>query len=278
MPAERDPGKRKPHKKVETLRLDLEAPASPRHVIETAQMFHDALLDIAPGLRDDDVTLVISNLELRSELRGHTADGRKAVSHVGDLLENPSKTLEQNPTLYLVASTIAKRLMPLVEFAPKIYRGRRREAVAVLGVTYTKTLQAMGQALRPNTVAGGIVGETVTYSPILRYGRQRENSPATIRIRLGAGFQEIPVEPQLARVCADLTVSGKPVPVRVRGRWVEGKYGFLELQDPVAVSIDCTFEPWSGADLLQEMRTHVDAFGTDDVQELLARLNQIRGN
>lgn len=260
------------------LRLELEAPASPRHVIETAQMFHDALRDIAPGLRDCDVTFVVSNLELKSELRGHTPEGRTAVSHVGDLLENPSKKLEENPALYMAAATIAKRLMPLVDFEPKIYRGSGRNAAAVLGATYTKTLQAMSQALRPDAPSGGIEGETVTYTPILRYGRLREDSVPTIRIRLGAGFLDVAVEPQLARVCAELTVSGKHVPVRVRGWWVEGKHGFLELNDPVAVSVDRTFESWSGADVVQEVRTHTEAFGADHLDGILERLDQIRGD
>lgn len=43
-------------------------------------------------------------------------------------------------------------------------------------------------------------------------------------------------------------------------------------------ALDRTFEPWSGADLMQDVRTHADAFGMAFLDEALERLNQIRGD
>jgi hypothetical protein len=279
MPAKRDPGKKKPGKKTDVLRLELGAPAAPRHVIATAQMFHDALHEIAPQLDDDDVTLVVLNRDLRSQLRGHTPEGRTAVGHVGDLLVNPLKKLQDNPGLHIVASTIARRLQPLAKFGPRVYRSEHgTEPDAVLGPTYTKSLQAAAVALRRVGIGPGIEGETVTYTPILRFGRQREDGPSFIRIRLGATFQEVEIEPQLANVCASLTLSQKLVPVRVRGRWVEGEDGLLDLKDPRAVSLDATFEAWSGADVLESVRENADAFGPDDLDEMVERINDLRGD
>jgi hypothetical protein len=264
--------------KIERLRVELEAPASPKHVFETAQMFRDALDAVAPDLHDGDVTLVIRNRDLRSELRGHGPAGRSAVGHVGDLLENPSQKVQAQPNLYVAATTIAKRLEPLTAFLPRIYRGRSSKVAAVLGENYVKSLRAIGEAIRPNDKGMGFVGDTVVYSPVLRFGRSNEHGSLSILIRMGGSLVTVKIEQSHARVCADLTVSGKQVPMRVSGKWEESKRGILELKDLTLVSIDRTFEAWTGADLFRSACEHADAFKPDDFDRMLDRLRDIRGD
>jgi len=240
-------------------------------------MFQEALDAVAPGLDDGAVTLVISNKALRSRLRGYSEAGRRAVGTVGDLLENPTQTVQEHPSLYVAATTVAKRLHPLVPFVPKLYRGSRRKPV-VLGLTYLDALKAIGYAMKPDAGFASIAGETVIYSPILRFGRAKENSPNTIRIRFNTSFHDVEVEPNLASVCAELTVSRKIVPIRLRGHWVEGTDGLLELRDAVAFSIDCTFELWSGDDLVQDVRDHTDLFDAESFKAMRQSLEDIRGD
>jgi hypothetical protein len=42
------------------------------------------------------------------------------------------------------------------------------------------------------------------------------------------------------------------------------------------VSLDATFEVWSGADVLQSVREHADVF--DDLDEVVARIDELRGD
>lgn len=262
----------------ERLRLELTAPASPRHVAETALMFQDALASVAPHLAEGAVTLVIRNRDLRSELRGYGPAGCEAVADVGDLLENPTRKVQKKPGLYFAATSIAKRLDALTAYEPRVFRGASRIPVATLGVNYVKSLRAIGEALQPPEGQESIRGETVVFSQVLRFGRKRENGPLTIRIRFGGSHVEVAVADSQAEICAELTVSGKQVPLRVAGKWAEGPRGYLELSGLSLVSVDRTFEAWTGEELAEHARRQAASLSEDDFSRMLQRLRDIRGD
>jgi hypothetical protein len=256
------------------LKLTLEAPATPEHVRAVADLFAETLKRIDPALGEAGVTMVVQNFATNAELRGRTEAGRQAVRLFGDLIQHPIEAVQRHPELTEAAYIVADRGEALVPHVPRFYRGSKE--IGRVDDVFVRSVRAAGQSTI-RFAEGDPSGETVTHSRILRIGRQDERRSLAIRIELWGRPKEIEVDPHISeRMLWEMARDGVVARLRVRGSWVRSDKGLLELREPRLVDVEATFSPWSGSELLAEMKEHADAFSRADFGRMLRELQEQR--
>lgn len=253
----------------EVLRLTLDVAATPERVGQIAALFHDTLSQIEPDLREGDVTMVVGNPTASAEVRGWQGGGERAVRLTADLVDNATDAVQKDERLAAAARTLARHADGLTPYHPKFWRGA--EELRVVDDVFVRTMRAAGQP-KTSSSSGNLSGETVTYSPILRVGRVSEGGRVQARIRLDGRPLEVDIVPSLVEHIWDAAKTGEVLPLRVRGEWIEAKSGELRLDKAEIIGVDTTFEPWSGRELLDDVKQHAAVFTAEDFDRMLSDL------
>lgn len=253
----------------EALRLTLDVAATPERVGQIAALFHDTLSQIEPDLREGDVTMVVGNYAASAEVRGWQGGGERAVHLTAHLVDNATDAVQKDERLVAAARTLARHADLLTPYHPKFWRGGKE--LRVVDDVFVRTMRAAGQPKVPSN-SGNLSGETVTYSPILRVGRLSEGGRVHARIRLEGRPLEVDIVPNLVEHIWDAAKTGEALPLRVRGEWTESKTGELRLDKAEIIGVDATFEPWSGRELLDDVKQHAALFTTEDFDRMLSDL------
>ncbi|MEM9461136.1 MAG: hypothetical protein AAGF11_43630 [Myxococcota bacterium] len=253
----------------EVLRLTLDVAATPERVGQVAALFHDTLSQIEPDLREGDVTMVVGNYVASAEVRGWQGGGALAVRLTADLVDNATDAVQKDECLAAAARTLARHADGLAPYRPKFWRGEK-ELRAVDDV-FVRTMRAAGQP-KTSSSSGNLSGETITYSPILRIGRVSEGGRVQARIRLEGRPLEVDIVPNLEEHLWDAAKTGDVLPLPVQGEWIESKTGDLRLDKAEIIGVDTTYEPWSGRELLDDVKQHAALFAADDFDRMLVDL------
>lgn len=254
----------------QVLRLTLDVAATPERVGQVAALFHDTLSQIEPDLREGDVTMVVGNHVASAELRGWQGGGERAVRLAADLVDNATDAVQKDERLAAAARTLARHADVLTPYHAKFWRGDKE--LRAIDDVFVRTMRAAGQSTVPSS-SGNLSGETVTYSPILRVGRISEGGRVQARICLEGRPLEVDIVPNLVEHIWDAAKTGDVVPLRVRGEWIEGKTGELRLDKAEIIGVDTTFDPWSGRELLDDVKQHAALFAAEDFDRMLSDLH-----
>lgn len=254
-------------KRPEELSLRLEAAASPARVVAAASLFRDVLAAIDPALADDDVTLVVSNRELVATVRGRSGAGGRVVDRMEGLVRNPMHALQETPELAQAAlhlASHARKFLPL----EASFLDRNGAEISRIDYTLVTTMHAVAKDAHRAEEGGDLRGETVVFSRVYRFGRVDEGRKPMARIHVDRRALEIRVDPGLEDSFWAAAQSGEILPIRLQGTWIEIE-GALQLEDPIAVSIDTTFTLWTGREFLEEAQRHADLLSKDDFDRML---------
>lgn len=235
-------------------------------------MFEETLRQIAPTLRDGDVTMVVENYVAAAEVRGWRRDGEQAVRMAAELVDNATEAVQKHENLASAARTLATHAAALVPYRPVFWR-KDKEIRAVDDV-FVRTMRAAGTATIAR-VDGDLVGETIVYSAILRVGRTHEGGRLQARVRVEGRPLDVDVIEPLVPLAWELARTGQIQPIRLRGEWVEEE-GALHLAQPEIVSLDAGYSPWSGRELLDSAKEHADLFSAGDFDRMLSDLHPRR--
>ena len=269
----RVPDRPKKERPRERVRLTLDAPATPEHVREIAEMFANTIREIRPDLAEGDVTLVVKNFTSETELRGWQGEGVEAVKLFGDLVEDPTQAIQEDADLAPAARTLATHASKLVPYGPKFKRGRKK-ARAVDDI-FVRTMRAAGtDALRAKIAAspGHLTGETIVYSPVIRVGQVSEGARLTARIKIEGKFDEVTVDDEHFETLFDVAKRRTVCQFRIRGRWEENHLGDLHLTAPHLVEINLDYSPWTGREILKASHELKDVFTAQDFERMLTDL------
>jgi hypothetical protein len=260
-----------PRKRVpkQSLRLTLEAAATPERVRQVATMFEEALRQIDPQLREGDVTMVIENFSAAAEIRGWKPDGERVVRLTAELVENPIEAIQGDHRLTAAARVLAAHTAALAPCKPVFWR----DGVAVRSVddVFLRTMRAAGQ---PTTSAdaGELTGETVVYSAVLRVGRRAEGGPVQARVILDGRPVDVEIFEGLVDHLWEAAKTGETLQMRLRGQWQDSGSGTLRLEHPTIIALDTTFAYATGRELMEEVRQHASMFSSDDFDRMLGEL------
>lgn len=257
-------------KPAEQLSLRLEAAASPDRVAAAAILFRDVLAAIDPALGSEDVTLVVSNLELVATARGRSPAGRRVVGSMEGLVRNPMHAVQGARELGRAAERLASCAKPFLPLKAK-FLDRHGAEISSVDYTFVRTLSAVAKDTLREKEGGDLRGETVVFSRVYRFGRVDDGRELMARLHVDGRASDVRVDAGLEDSFWDAARSGEMLPIRLQGRWAEVE-GELKLQEPVAISIDTTFRLWTGRELLEEAQRHADLFSEDDFERMLSDL------
>lgn len=271
--------------KQDKLRIELDASASPERVAATATMIADAVKAIDPGLAES-ITMVVSNFELKAEVRGLGSAGAKVVKKIGGVLEHPERSLARDAKLPVVADVLARGLEGMGDITASLFWGsskapfKRDSGRAIASGMKDASKRAKKAAAQPPPEVppaypkGERLLRTSLYTPVMRFGRASEAAKfRQVRIVVFGVAMEVEVPPELQTVCANLSATDDHYRVLITGKWVH-REGRDELDDIKLVGIDPNDKAMTSSDFIERVRAKMDVFtdGLDELRENIAEL------
>ncbi|NJK33262.1 MAG: hypothetical protein HC927_13170 [Deltaproteobacteria bacterium] len=263
-------------KKHASLRVELDAPASPARVLAAVQMLSASVEALDPSLPDGAVTLVVNNFDLRSELRSSSDAGSVVVDTIADVLERPDKAVERGPEMRDVALHLAKGFDAMGEALAAVFRGADKKPVAkVSSRTFAAAMKDAAKKARPTKPQGEIRVRTSVYTPIIRFGRKTEDARPQARIMAFGDVLDVDVPEHLVNVCAALTASDEHIHVEIEGRWGT-RNGRTVLVDAKLQGIDGNDRAMTSEDFIEFVRANATVLTPKAIAEMQARLRESR--
>lgn len=266
----------------ERLKLTLATPATPTRVRQAITMFEEALRFVDPELREEGITIVVTNFNTGVEVRGWQAPAQQAIRQTINLVASPIETIQEHANLGLAAVAIAKQLEALCPFEASFWAARKK--IKQADATFVKALRAAGESvllpkhamLESAEEKAHFLGETVVFSQILRVGRRLEHTGLQARILLDGQLTDVPVAEQLEDIVWDVAKTGQVTPLRLQGRWVRGDAHSMRLDKPMIISVDATFSLATGLEILEEIEEDPHIFDGFDFKGILDRVQAER--
>lgn len=178
-----------------TIELRSPEPATPQRVAQTAHLVEQTLR--AANVDPVDVTMIVENFQMRTEVRPRTPEAREGLRRVATVLENPTRAIKRSPearAIALVLSEVSLETFP----SGLVFRkaGSRGKELGTLDLATIKALGAL--ALAATATQPLVKGATQAYSKIFRVGRMsNEDKTIKARIELKGKPHDIPIAAEL---------------------------------------------------------------------------------
>lgn len=234
-------------------------------------MFEATLRQVDPELQEEGITVIVRNFDAAVEVRGWSADAEHAIRLTTQLVDDPVAAIQEHANLADAARVFADHVDVLTPFQPVFWRGRKKLRRA--DDVFVRALRGAGlptlHALEVAHDTEQLSGETQVFSPVLRAGRRLEGANLQARVVIHGRPTDVGVNGSLAEKVWDAAKSGKPFPIRLRGRWLRIGDGELVLDKPEIIAIDSDFSLATGHELLEDIRARAGVFASIDFEEAL---------
>lgn len=184
----------------------------------------DAILKATePDLRDSDITMVVSNRQMKAEFRTWTQRGASATETAEKFLEQPDKFVEKYPAVGRgLALATAEPIAKLAAEHASILRPRARRPFRELSDEFARRIRKLGSVpSMPASALTGVRGSDVLLTPILRVGRTAPGGQITARLLSPSGeFIEAAVSPDRAGILYEAARDDAPCIVTLDVVWV----------------------------------------------------------
>lgn len=255
------------------LRVELQAAATPERVAALARAIDRTLRGAYQALPPDSITLVVSNLRLRAEIRAWTESGVQAVQRMAGLAENPAKGAAACEVPQEAASGLVDLVQVAREGGGHILQGDSRRTVADLGGGLRAALQGIASPEPQPPVRGRII----VRSPVLRVGRLEPEGSVKARVLYDGTAREVPVAPEAVPALFDLAKEGATASLLVEVQWSAPNWPAGPLGAPSALLRILhaeRFDPMPAREALASLREELGPLDDDDV---LAAREDIEG-
>ncbi len=237
------------------LKLELDAPASPALVARIARMFQEALEATGVAMDDESVTMVVGNLKASATLRGRDECGEQVVRTIHRVVENPVKTLQENPSARFVAEALAQHATSLRKVGGRFKVGRR--VVARFDETLIGALRGASVEVPAGIVLHG--GDQV-YSRVLRVGRVDEGGALKARVLINGRPLEIDVSESARESFFDAAKSEVPQRIDLHTEWLRAPDGSLHMNARRSCAVATSdSRAVSGEDFVDRLAGSLDA-------------------
>jgi hypothetical protein len=150
----------------------------------------DAILKATePDLRDSDITMVVSNLQMKAEFRTWTRRGAGATETTEKFLEHPDRFVENHPAEgRRLALATAEPIAKLATERASILRPRARQPFREVSDEFARRVRKLGSVpVGPPSALSAVRGSDVLFTPILRVGRLAPGGQVTARLVAASG-------------------------------------------------------------------------------------------
>lgn len=241
------------HKRV-ALTLSVDVAATPARVVKSAQAIEALARELDGGLSEESFTVVISNFDLRAELRAHDDRAESALGNVFQTAIDPGKHLADTPRARQIARALARLADEFRDDGPTLgLKGQRRRVK--LTQRKSKELKAAADVPDPAVDLGlTLRGTSEIRSPVLRVGRLTDGGPLAARLVLESKPVEVPFESAAMDALLEGLRTGKLQKLTVSAAWNQKLDGSVATV-PDSLRILCA-EPaqvMSGAELLKHL-------------------------
>jgi hypothetical protein len=184
----------------------------------------DAILKATePDLRDSDITMVVSNLQMKAEFRTWTQRGAGATETAEEFLEQPDDFVEKHPAMgRMLALATAEPIAKLASEHASILRPRARQPFREVSDEFARRIRKLGStpALLVSTLPA-VRGSDVLLTPILRVGRTTPGGQITARLLSASGEPiEAVVPPDRAGILYEAARDDAPCVVTLDVVWI----------------------------------------------------------
>jgi hypothetical protein len=172
------------------LKIELAAPASPANVQEVARLCVEMLAAMVPPVdpTSGSVTLVVSNEDLRAELRARDGTGTRAVRRITGVVKSPARQRASGEGANVI-DVLSHRVGGLIRTGATFKVGN--DVIATCDDVFAaKLAKAEARTDAPHDV---VSGTTSVISPVLRMGRNTEDGTLSARLRFDDGWHDVEV-------------------------------------------------------------------------------------
>lgn len=237
-----------------TIEIRSEDMATPDRVASLAKWVADTLR--AAGVSLSEVTLTVSNLSTRAEVRPYTPSARTGVALIGKVFDNPVRAIQEegpDDTARDIAAAASEADTAMFPSGLQVRRAAGKRLLCTIDSDFTRQLAAL--ALATESRRKVVRGSSQTYSKVLRVGRAREgDSSPQARIEFKGKLCEIPFAADLeAGPIFRALQTGGWCRLWLDAVWTRERDGALKLQERSSRIVRAaTFEPLSGKDMLEQ--------------------------
>jgi len=158
-----------------TLELWSPDPATPARVAETARFVEETLR--AADTDPESVTFVVSNLDMRAQVRPQSDPARAGLRRVIAVFENPKRAIEKHVSARPIAMALASIDVKAFPSGLEAKKPRSRNRLALIDSDFVRMMKALASEDPPP--ASIVRGTTRIQTRIYRVGRLNEDDTAT---------------------------------------------------------------------------------------------------
>lgn len=198
----------------------------------------------------DSVTVVVTNLDMKTQIRPRTVPARRGIGRVADVMREPLKTVRRRPgarSIALALSGVKIEGFPdglsAVSWTDNKTQRGAPAPLCTIDVDFVRAMKALGETSA--SAARVIRGTTEIYTKVLRAGILTESDP-TFKARLMLDGRPVDIalgrEVERTRVI-DVLRTGAWAKVTLDARWYKYPSGEVVL-DPAKTKV-ISMAPWS---------------------------------